>query len=384
MTATTASTISVAIKGPHGSFRLDTTFDVPARGITALFGPSGCGKTTLLRCIAGLDQVPGRIAIGGNVWQDTASRVFRPPHLRRVGYVFQEPSLFPHLSVRNNLLFGQRRSAAVSTSVAPRTDGLDFDVIVGLLGIAHLLERSPEKLSGGERQRIAVGRALLSRPDVLLMDEPLSALDRLTKDEMLPYFEMLHETLELPVVYVSHDLAEIERLADVLVLMDKGRVVASGPLSALQTDLQLPFFGYPDASVVLEGTIAGHDPVFHLTRFAIAGGVLLAPGLHGALGAKRRLRIAASDVSLARSAPSDSTILNSLPARILSIDRAGDAPQVTAVLGLGDGGGCRIIARFTAKSMSQLGLAPGDAVYAQIKGVALVSSRTGKRAGSTQ
>jgi len=365
--------ITVSLDGMLGTFNLRAAFSVPAKGITSLFGPSGSGKTTILRCIAGLQRLPGRIAVGASVWQDTDSGIFLAPHRRRVGYVFQEASLFTHLSVRDNLLYGARRSRVSDAYGQPELAG-----VVDLLDIGHLLERSPVALSGGERQRVAVGRALLSRPDVLLMDEPLSALDQMTKEEILPYFEMLHENLELPILHVSHDLAEIERLADTMVLMDNGRVLACGVLADLQTDPRLPLLATADASVVLDGRISGIDAAFGLTRFAVRGGDLVAPGRHGEIGDKRRLRIVASDVSLARTAATDSTILNSLPACIAAIEEDEAAPQVNVVLALGtDGGGNRIIARITRKSATLLKLVPGDTVIAQIKGVALFSSRAG-------
>ena len=217
--------IEVAFRGTLGRFALDATFTVPATGITALFGPSGCGKTTVLRCIAGLHCLSdGLCTIGGDIWQDRTT--FRPAFKRPVGYVFQEPSLFPHLSVRRNLLFGAPRRRPISAATET-----DFNEVIDLLGLAGLLDRAPQNLSGGERQRVAVGRALLSEPKLLLMDEPLSALDRQTKDEILPYLERLHASLSLPVIYVSHDIAEVERLADNLVLMQAGRVVAAGPFS---------------------------------------------------------------------------------------------------------------------------------------------------------
>ena len=341
------------------------------RGVTALFGPSGCGKTTILRCLAGLEHLPGRLIIGDEVWQDSEVGLIVPPHRRRIGYVFQEASLFAHLSVRDNLLYGARRAAK---TVAPK--GLDLGAIVDLLGIGHLLERSPAALSGGERQRVAVGRALLSAPMILLMDEPLSALDRMSKDEILPYFEMLHETLSLPIVYVSHDMSEVERLADALVLLEQGRVLAAGPLTSLQTNPALPLLGALDASVMIEGHIVGFDQAYCLTQLSISGGELQVPGRRGQIGDKHRLRIAASDVSLARTAATDSTILNCLAARIISIEFLDGAPQVSVLLAIGaEGDGARIVCRITRKSLSTLALTSGDAVIAQIKSVALVASR---------
>ncbi len=363
-----AAEISTAFSGVLGSFSLDVTFDMPTRGITALFGPSGCGKTTILRCMAGLQQLPGRFIIGDEVWQDSAKGVFIRTHERPLGYVFQEASLFQHLSVRQNLLYGAKRAGN-----APTSDALDFDAIVELLGIGHLLERSPVALSGGERQRVSVGRALLSRPRILLMDEPLSALDRMTKEEILPYFERLHESLALPIVYVSHDIGEVARLADTLVLLAKGRVLASGPLSVLQTDPNLPLIAAPDAAVMLEGRVTSIDEEYALTHFAVPGGTLIVPGRQGAPDTERRLRIAASDVSFTLTAASDTTILNCLPARIVSIDGSGSEAQVNIIAALDtDGSGARIAARITRKSQATLGLTPGTPVFAQIKSVALM------------
>ena len=224
-------TIQADFKGVLGKFSLDAGFTAPAKGVTALFGPSGCGKTTVLRCIAGLQRLPdGLCVVGGDVWQDRDG-AFLPTHKRPLGYVFQEASLFPHLSVRRNLMFG-----------APRGEGgagkgkIAFDEVVELLGVTALLDRAPGKLSGGERQRVAIGRALLSQPKLLLMDEPLSALDRATKDEILPFLERLRDRLSLPIVYITHAIAEVERLADQIVLMEKGRVIGAGPLEELQSD----------------------------------------------------------------------------------------------------------------------------------------------------
>jgi molybdate transport system ATP-binding protein len=358
------TTLQVNFRGRLGGFTLDAAFTVPARGVTALFGPSGCGKTTVLRCMAGLHRAEdGFCAVGGEIWQDGG--LFRPTHRRPIGYVFQEASLFAHLSVRRNLLYGAGGGA----------DAGAMDEVVALLGLAGLLDRAPGHLSGGERQRVAIGRALLSRPRLLLMDEPLSALDRATKDEILPYLERLQEALALPVVYVSHDLAEVERLADHLVLMRAGRVVAAGPLAALQSDPSLPLAGGRDAAVSLDAVVELYDAGYGLATLVVAGGRFLVPAPPITVGGRRRLRIAASDVSLARQPPGPSTISNVLPARILLVRRSGDH-EMTAVLGLGlDGAGDRLLARVTSRSWDQLGLAEGTEVFAQVKGVALVSGR---------
>ncbi len=370
-----AATIEARFAGDQGGFRLDVSFTAPARGVTALFGPSGCGKTTVLRCMAGLQHMPGTLRVGSEVWQDSSADVFRKPHLRDTGYVFQEANLFAHLSARDNLLFGARRSKAAATGAA-----VDFDHICKLLNIAPLLDRSPVSLSGGERQRVAVGRALLSKPRILLMDEPLSALDQQTKNDVLPYFEALHEELAIPVIYVTHDMREVERLADTLVLMENGRVLASGQLEALQSDPALPLLTAPDAAVTLEGTIREAEEQYSLTHFDIAGGSLAASGLQGEKGERKRLRIVASDVSFTRTAPEATTILNILPAVITAVERHGDGPQVDVIVRLGsDGGGARILGRITRKSLEVLALAEGDLVYAQIKGVAIASSGSGSR-----
>jgi molybdate transport system ATP-binding protein len=366
-----AKIVRASFAGALGAFTLRVSFDTSMSGVTAIFGASGCGKTTVLRCIAGLQRLAGHLSIGGEIWQDEQAGIFRKPHERPVGYVFQEASLFPHLSVRKNLLYGARRATKGDSRLT-----IKEDEIVDLLGIEALLGRAPHALSGGERQRVAVGRALLSQPRLLLMDEPLSALDRMTKEEILPYFEALHAHLSIPIFYVSHDMAEIERLADQLVLMEAGRVVASGPLAELEANPDLPLLRAPEAAVTLEALIAGIDEAYELTSFSVPGGTLTVPGIHGSIGAMKRLRINASDVSFTLSAPAGTTILNCLPARLLSLtDHRDGSAQVNVVAALGaDGEGARIVARITRKSQDTLSLTPGAAVFAQIKGVALLAS----------
>jgi len=357
-----SNSIKVDFRGVLGRFELNAQFELPARRITALFGPSGCGKTTLIRCIAGLTRLNGRCSVAGDVWQDDAH--FSPPHHRPIGYVFQEANLFPHLSVRRNLLYGHPR--------ASKPSAIGIDEVTALLGISKLLERSPRHLSGGERQRVAIGRALLSQPKLLLMDEPLSALDQMTKDEILPYLERLQETLGLPILYISHDRAEIERLADQLVLMRAGRVIAAGALGDLQADLSLPLALSRDAAVSLDGKVLTQDPDDGMATLEVAGGSFLLPAEPLQVGEHRRLRVLADDVSLARERPSRSTIVNVLPARILGIRSQSDH-RVTALLGLGpDGTGAKLLCRVTERSWNELALEPGLDVYAQIKGVALV------------
>jgi molybdate transport system ATP-binding protein len=363
--------IQASFRGKIGNFLLDASFTAPATGVTAIFGPSGCGKTTVVRCLAGLQYLPGSsCAVDGEVWQDASS--FRKAHQRPVGYVFQEASLFAHLSVRGNLLYGAPRGAQ-----ATDTDGIAFDEVIELLGLAQLLERSPQHLSGGERQRVAIGRALLSQPKLLLMDEPLSALDRLTKNEILPFLERLHARLALPVIYISHDMSEIERLADHLILMQQGMVIGAGPLRTLQSDPALPLAAAREAAVSLDGVAEAYDEPYGLLTLRVDGGRLRVPAPHVAIGHRQRLRIAASDVSLARSAPQASSILNALPVRIVSRSMLGHG-EVIVVLALGaDGGGAPLLARITRHSWDALGLAEQMPVFAQVKGVSLVTGADG-------
>ena len=354
-----------------GNFTLDAAFEVPARGVTALFGPSGCGKTTVLRCIAGLIRVKdGYFDIDGEIWQDP-DQTFIPTYRRPLGYVFQEASLFPHLSVRRNLLFG-----APPEKPADRP-AIDFDEVVDLLGIRPLLDRSPRNLSGGERQRVGIGRALLTQPKLLLMDEPLSALDRRTKGEILPFIEELRDHFSLPIFYITHDMAEIERLADNMVLLDKGHLVACGRLSELQSDPSSPLATSREAAVTLRGVVTACDPKFGLSSVSVPGAVLIAPPppATDAIGEPRRVRVLASDVSLAGEKPARSSILNVLPARVVAMKPL-DGYEVLAVVALGEqGDGARLLSRMTLKSWTELGLAEGRNVFAQVKYVSLNAGR---------
>jgi molybdate transport system ATP-binding protein len=368
MTGSGRGQIQAAFRGRLGGFSLDAGFSVPATGVTAIFGPSGCGKTTVARCLAGLHYLPGSFcAIDGEIWQDQST--FRKPHQRPIGYVFQDASLFAHLSVRHNLIYGAPRGANAS-----RRDGIGFDEVIELLGLGKLLERSVQNLSGGERQRVAIGRALLSQPKLLLMDEPLSALDRQTKNEILPFLERLHERLSLPVIYISHDMSEIERLADHLILMQYGTVVRAGPLHLLQSDPLLPLATAREAAVSLAATVDAHDPSYGLLTLRVDGGRLQVPAPPVAAGKRLRLRIAASDVSIARAIPDASSILNILPARIVAKSLPGHG-EVIVVLALGaDGRGTHLLARITRRSWDLLRLAEGLNVLAQVKGISLASA----------
>jgi molybdate transport system ATP-binding protein len=346
-----------------GSFVLDAGFVAPARGFTALFGHSGSGKTTLLRCIAGLERGPrGYFALDGEVWQD--GERFVPPHRRPVGYVFQEASLFPHLSVRQNLEYGWRR-------IPPAARKVQRDEAVELLGIGGLLDRGPAHLSGGERQRVAIARALLTSPRLLLMDEPLSALDERSKAEILPFLERLHAELALPVVYVSHSLKEVTRLADHMVWMEAGRVRAVGPLAEVlaRQDIGVEWEG--DAGEVIEATVVGHDDRYHLTELHSGWGRLRVRRIERAPGTPVRVRLPARDISLGLTGDEQSSILNVWPAVVERVAEAGSG-QVLVTLQPAAGGPLPLVARITQLSCERLGLAPGVGVYARIKSVGLL------------
>lgn len=342
-----------------GGFALDVTFDAPAHGVTALFGRSGCGKTTVLRCIAGLQRSHGRFTLNDETWQD--ERQWLPAHKRPIGYVFQEASLFPHLSVQRNLDYSQKASKRRSASVKQ-------DDIVDLLDIGNLLQRAPSKLSGGERQRVAIARALLSDPKLLLMDEPLSALDHAAKAAILPYFERLHNELRLPVLYVSHDPDEVARLADRMVLLKAGQVKASGPVSKMMTSLKLPMSGYDNASAILGGIVTGHDDTYHLTHINCAGNRISLPRIDLPSGSHAQVQVHARDVSLALSAHNDTSIGNIIPA-VVTGTRDIDAAQLLVELALEDGQ--TLLARITRHSGVGLGITEDKLLYAQIKSIAL-------------
>ena len=347
----------------YPGFALRAEFQVFAHGVIALFGPSGSGKTTLLRCIAGLEPAAnGMLQVKDEVWQDGAN--FLPVHQRPLGYVFQEASLFPHLSVRQNLEYGLKR-------IPPGQRQVQLDQVVEWLGLHKLIERdSPAGLSGGERQRVAIARALLTSPRLLLMDEPLSALDTASKREIMPYLEQLHGELEIPVIYVSHSLDEVARLADQLVLMEQGHVVASGALGEVLCRLDLPTAHLDDAGSVIEASVGAQDEEYHLTRLDFSGGSLWVSKVERAIGSMVRARVLARDVSIATVAPKGSSISNILHARIDDIRDEG-ADRVNLRMSVGNSH--VLLSRITRRSRDQLGLAPGMDVFAQVKSVALIA-----------
>lgn len=363
------TTLTLNARLDRGDFALDVRLALPGHGITALFGPSGSGKTTCLRVLAGLErQATGAVVVDGQTWQDSARGVFLPTHQRALGYVFQEASLFDHLTVEGNLRFGFDRTP-------PALRRHDWRHGLELLGIGHLLQRRPHELSGGERQRVAIARALATSPQLLLMDEPLAALDTARKAEILPWLEQLHEALDVPVVYVTHSLDEVARLADHVVLLEEGRVLADGPLAQMLTRSNLPLARGDTAVSVLQGHCSGYSPADQLAVYDIDGGQLLLPQSRQGVpqpGTRARLHIQARDVSLSLVMPAQTSVLNVLPAVVDSLtDNA--LAQVVVSLRLGaDGQGATLLSRISSLSARRLALAPGQLVYAQIKGVAMV------------
>ena len=354
--------INARLRLQRPDFLLDVDLQLPSQGVTALFGPSGCGKTTCLRAIAGLERTTGRVEVNGQPWQDDAAGLWLPTHNRQLGYVFQEASLFAHLNVRQNMEYGLRR-------LAPERRRVSLDQAVELLGLSAMLARMPHTLSGGERQRVAIARALAASPRLLLMDEPLAALDAARKAEVLPYLERLQRSLDIPMLYVSHSPDEVARLASHLVLLQAGHVKVQGPTAELMTRLDLPLSHGDTAAALVQAQVLAHDAHDHLLSVAFSGGRLhLIATQQYVAGEAVRLRVQARDVSLARTRATDSSILNLLPARITQL--AEDSPgQMLVAL---DAAGTALLARITRRSCQQLALAVGDTVFAQVKGVALV------------
>ena len=362
-------TLSVRLIHARPGFRLDAAFEAPG-GVTALFGHSGAGKTTVVNAVAGLLRPDaGRVALDGRVLVDTETRTWLPPHRRRIGYVFQDARLFPHMTVQGNLLYGAR--------LAPRgADGPTLDRVTEMLGIGLLLHRRPGGLSGGERSRVALGRALLSKPQMLLMDEPLSALDPARKEEILPYLERLRDEAGVPILYVTHAAAEVARLATTVVLMKDGGVLRAGPAAELLADPDIaPAFGIREAGAVIEARVAGHDGD-GLTRLDSTAGPLLLPHVGLPPGSPVRVRIAAQDVILARHRPQDVSALNILPAVVMQV-RPGRGPGALVQLRAGGEPGALILARVTARSVAALDLAPGVACHALVKSVAVARDDIG-------
>lgn len=352
-------TLFVDIRSRLGDFTLDARFE-SAGGLTALFGPSGAGKTSLIHIIAGLRRPDaGRVAVDGVVLVDTETGVFIPKHRRRVGYVFQEGRLFPHLTVRQNLLYGawfkpkgERRG--------------DLNHIVEMLGLSALLRRRPGDLSGGEKQRVAIGRALLAAPRILLMDEPLASLDEARKAEIFPYIERLRDETKTPIIYVSHSVREVARLATSIVMLSEGRVTAAGPAGEVMGRTELfPEGARAEAGALIPATVAGHDAEFGLTRLDSAAGALTVPRLDLGIGAPVRARVRARDVMIALDRPENMSALNVLAGTVAGFGAA-EGPVIDVRL---DCNGQALTARITRRSVSALDLTPGRPVFAVIKSI---------------
>lgn len=349
----------------RGSFILDLSLDIPAQGIVAVYGPSGCGKTTLLRCMAGLENAPqGQMRLGDRLWQDVDKNIFLQTQQRDVGFVFQEPRLFAHLSVRRNLLYGYER-----TPIHQRK--IQIERVVNILGIEHLLDRRIYGLSFGEQQRIAIGRAILTSPQLLLMDEPLSALDIRRKSELLPFIRRLPAEFGIPIVYVSHAMSEIMQLADTLVMLDNGKLFAYGPLNEVLSRFEVSDYMSDMAGTVLQTRVVAHDDNHALTCLEFNGHSLYVPQQSLPIGAPLRVHVLARNVSIALSRPATPmSILNMLDARITDIaDIYHDHHSVQLKLDVGE----PLLANITRKSLHLLDLKRGQEVVALIKAVSLTT-----------
>jgi len=358
--------LSVDIRHRLAEFTLDVRFDATG-GVTALWGVSGAGKTSVVNAVAGLLRPDmARIALGESVLADTAAGVWLPPHRRGVGYVFQDARLFPHLDVRGNLLYGQRFAQMGA-------DGPELDEVVDMLGIGPLLARRVGDLSGGEKQRVAMGRALLSRPRLLLLDEPLAALDPPRKEDILPFLERVRDAAEVPILYVSHHASEIARLATDVVVLDRGKVLKSGPVAQVMSDLDLvTATGVREAGAVIAARVVAHHDD-GLTELSGAGGALFLPRIDAQVGRDLRIRIEAQDVMLSRGRPEGLSALNILPVEVLAV-REGDGPGAMVKLRAGD---AHLLARVTGRSAKALQLAEGGRAYAIVKSVAVATGDIG-------
>jgi len=351
------------LKLQRDDFALDVDLELPGQGITVLFGVSGSGKTSLLRCVAGLERTPGAlVSIAGEIWQDDDADVYLPTWQRPLGYVFQEASLFDHLNVRGNLQFGLKRSKGAADASA-------LSAAIDLLGIAALLERKTAQLSGGERQRVAIARALATQPRLLLLDEPLAALDHARRQDILPWLERLRDELKIPMLYVTHSSDEVARLADTLVVLDEGQVKACGPVAAVLAGLARPVMLGDDAGALLTASIEARDERWHLVQLKFNGGNLWVRDTGLPLGRRVRVRVLARDVSIALDKPSHTSIQNLLPCVVQAIGPDTHASQSLIQLLCGQS---VLLARVTSRAVDELQLQPGMQAWAQVKSVALV------------
>lgn len=349
-------------KVSYPDYELNFDLSLPGAGITALFGASGAGKSTLLRAVAGLVKpADGIIRVKEETWQHDNEKIFIPTYKRSLGFVFQDARLFSHLNVTDNLLFGMKR-------VKTARKNISLEKAIDLLGIGHLTDRMPDTLSGGEKQRVSIARALATDPEIMLMDEPLAALDMKRKSEILPYLQRLNDELHIPILYVSHALDEVSALADHLVLLEKGKIVASGKTGEMLTRLDLPLAFYDTASAIIDGKVIAKDPEFCLSTLSFSGGLIQLPGERFKPGQTVRLRIQARDVSLATEKPANTSILNILETTVVNLSNDSEGEVMVEL----DAKGTRLLSRITSKSASLLKLVKGKPIYAQVKGIAVI------------
>lgn len=354
--------LSIQLRLEHHQFSLDLALCVPLRGITVLFGPSGSGKTSLLRCLAGLEKAQGMIQLGDEIWLDSKRQYFRPTWQREIGYVFQEASLFEHLTVRDNLYYGLKR-------VQTRLGGVSLDEAVRLLGIERLLGRSVQSLSGGERQRVAIARALATQPKLLLLDEPLASLDLSRRREVLPWLERLHDELSMPIVYVTHAVDELARLADYVVLLEQGRIRAYGPLAEMSRSRELALAIGEEAGIISKAIVILRDEAHHMVQLQFGGAKLWVRDQGLVVGQTVRIRILARDISLTKTVQEDTTIQNHLLGEIESVDSFLHPAQAVVRVR------CKqeiLLAHVTHRSLQRLALDVGAPVWCQVKSVALI------------
>lgn len=360
--------LTASFKHRRGDFVLDAELQLPSLGISGIFGDSGCGKTTLLRCLAGLERADsGAVVVNGERWQSSTNaeepEIFLEPYERSVGMVFQDARLFDHMNVHDNLLYGFKRHLRRSQ----RSSWISLDDVIELLGIGELLQRRVQHLSGGEKQRVAIGRALLSQPQLLLLDEPLAALDRNRKREIMPFLERMHRELEIPIVYVSHSLSEITSLVDHLILMERGKTIAAGPLDEMLTRLDMPLADDADATTVITGVVARMEERYQLMGVETPFGELLIPKGSVEIGDSVRLKVQARDVSLCLERPEQTSIINIFPATIVELDPSHEC-HVNVRL---EAGGTHLLSRVSHLSLERLALAVGKQLFVQVKGIAM-------------
>ena len=358
--------LNIKLNIPRDSFNLKLNCQIPLKGVTAIYGHSGAGKTTLLRALAGLEKHSSNtIIFKQSTWQDAGN--FIPSHLRSIGYVFQDSRLLPHLNVEQNLLYAYKRRNQSSNYTH------DFHTLCQQLNISHLLSQQPATLSGGQQQRVAIARALLQNPQLLLLDEPLSALDSQSREEILQLLEQLLADIKIPVLYISHNIEEVSRFADHLILLENGQLAAQGEIIELCHRLDLSLSHESNAAAIIEGTINSHDPEFHLSSLSLGENQQIFIHSRHKAGAKMRVRIPAKDVSITLQPHNDSSILNCLQCQIVEVEHSPNNSLTHALIKLQLADHQYLLARITKKSLSKLKLKEGQTVYAQVKTVALLS-----------